>query len=639
MTKISIIVPVYKVEKYLNKCIESIINQTYKNLEIILVDDGSPDSCSKLCDLWGEKDSRVQVIHQKNKGLSAARNVGLQFVTGDYIGFIDSDDFIHPEMFERMLKEILKVNADLCICGTRWINEDGSLYKNVIQSPIRNELMNQNDAFEKLVWKNGFYYVTAWNKLYKRKIFDEIRFPEGKIHEDEFTIHHIISQCSLIVSIEKELYFYVQRENSIMHNSYSEKHLDGVLALFERYEFFKRIGKKKLSYSTLKQCYGILYEKLQIFDIYKNKNDFEIIVKKVSKELWINLRSIKLLLLYYKKLLRGTVAFEKSKLLLKKIFSIRDYKKGVVILLATPTHGNLGDQAIVYSEYIILHKYFPQKKLIEISDTYYLRFPDLIEQYVLKEDIIIISGGGNMGTLWPQEDDKIQDIICRFSKNRIIVFPQTCYYEPMVDCKERLLNNQKIYAKALDLTIMLRDKLSYIFMEENFPEITIVLVPDIVMALNLPQKGNRREGVLLCLRDDCERVISKEEKKYLKEEIEQIDTKYIETSTVVTCHIDTKNRKKELQKKWDEFSKSSLVITDRLHAMIFSVITKTPCIALDNKSKKVAGAYEWIKELEYIQYAENITQVIHLMHNMIDMDIYESGYNYPLKKIEKVLRE
>ena len=156
MAKISVIVPVYNVEVYLDKCVKSIVNQSYRDLEIILVDDGSLDRSSELCDMWAQKDRRIRVIHQKNKGLSGARNAGLHIAKGDYLGFVDSDDYIALTMFEQMISAIQESNAELCICGVQWVNEDQSIYTKVAKSPIKNEIIDREKAFYKLSDEKDF---------------------------------------------------------------------------------------------------------------------------------------------------------------------------------------------------------------------------------------------------------------------------------------------------------------------------------------------------------------------------------------------------------------------------------------------------------------------------------------------------
>jgi len=263
---ISVIVPVYKVEKYLDRCVASIAAQTYENLEIILVDDGSPDRCGVLCDQWELKDSRVRVIHKENGGLSSARNAGVAVATGAYVGFIDSDDYIHPQMFEKLYAALIENNADISICNCDYVDElTGAIDWNMRDiSPVKTEVLTREQVYEKIaVPKKGYaYYVTAWNKLYPRSIFDELKFKEGFIHEDEFFVHHLFGRCSRIATICDPLYFYVQRSGSITQRKATPRSLDGVYAYYDRYEFFRKEGQRTFARHALRSANWLITDLL-----------------------------------------------------------------------------------------------------------------------------------------------------------------------------------------------------------------------------------------------------------------------------------------------------------------------------------------------------------------------------------------
>lgn len=217
MEKISIVVPIYKVEKYLNKCIESILKQTYKNLEIILVDDGSPDSCGKICDRYKQKDNRIIVIHQENKGLSGARNTGLSRATGKYICFIDSDDYINQNMIETLYNNLKLTNSDISICGFSQVGEDEIIEKT--QKEIAIKVMNKETCLKKLLYHKYNIDIVTWNKLYKKELFNNIKFPERKIYEDFATIPFLIDKANSICCTNQKMYYYVQRKGSINNDS------------------------------------------------------------------------------------------------------------------------------------------------------------------------------------------------------------------------------------------------------------------------------------------------------------------------------------------------------------------------------------------------------------------------------------
>ena len=279
---ISVIVPVYNVEKYLNRCIHSILKQTYKNFELILVNDGSTDNCGKICDEYSKKDNRIKVIHKDNGGLSDARNTGIESASGEYIMFVDSDDYISSKMVEILYKSIIENESDMALCNFTYVNEFGDeLEDRNIKSPINNEILTSYDALYRLSASKGWYYVVAWNKLYKKELFDTIRFPYGKCHEDEFVAHKIFDKCRTISSVEDGLYFYVQRTDSIMSQNYSIKRLDVVEAYIDRALFFLEKGMDNLAVEVLSQAVSSLsagYSRLDLA-LRENNSRYEILRK------------------------------------------------------------------------------------------------------------------------------------------------------------------------------------------------------------------------------------------------------------------------------------------------------------------------------------------------------------------------
>ena len=219
---ISVIVPIYKVEKYLKRCVDSIINQSYKNLEIILVDDGSPDLCPKICDNYSKKDKRIKVIHKKNGGLSDARNKGLDIASGEYISFIDSDDYISENYFEELVKAMISNKADVAITDIKTVYEDTG-------SEIINKAYTETQDLIGFV--NTGLAASACNKLIKKSYYDKYKFEVGKINEDIAVIIPIMVHASKIVYVENVFYYYIQRNNSIQNSNFSDKRFDIINAV------------------------------------------------------------------------------------------------------------------------------------------------------------------------------------------------------------------------------------------------------------------------------------------------------------------------------------------------------------------------------------------------------------------------
>lgn len=235
---ISIIIPVYKVEQYLNECIESVLNQSYKNLEIILIDDGSPDNCGKICDEYAKIDKRIKVVHKENGGLSSARNTGLDIANGEYISFIDSDDYVSKKFIKVLYDLCERNNADIAMCDYIRFTDKVEDIKTNIEIKRFTSLEMQENIYS----REGVKNVVVWNKLYKKYIYDELRFPAGKINEDEFTTYKAFNIApNDIVVTNEPLYYYRYNENGIMGRTFNEKRLDALEAYREKNIFIKSL--------------------------------------------------------------------------------------------------------------------------------------------------------------------------------------------------------------------------------------------------------------------------------------------------------------------------------------------------------------------------------------------------------------
>jgi len=234
---ISVIVPVYNVSEYLKQCIDSIINQSYFNLEIILIDDGSTDGSGDICEEYKNQDSRIVLIHQENGGLSAARNSGIDISKGNYITFIDSDDYIDTDYIEYLYKLLADNNADISLCQSRKVYKGKNA--GIDDSDWDVFIVHGKDECMHEFLANSFVNTTAWAKLYKRNLFAVTRFPKGKYHEDVFTTYKVIGECSCLAIGTNTKYNYLVRDNSISNKSFEEKHLDSIEGKIKQYEFVK----------------------------------------------------------------------------------------------------------------------------------------------------------------------------------------------------------------------------------------------------------------------------------------------------------------------------------------------------------------------------------------------------------------
>lgn len=268
---ISIIVPVYNVEKQLKLCIESILNQSFTNYELILIDDGSTDGCAVICDDYSKMDKRIKVIHKKNGGLSDARNVGLDISVGKYIGFIDSDDIIHPKMYEKLYNCINKTCSDIVQCKFKKFKNIEEISNTENYNDIYYEEFSNEDAIRDLI-DNNKINVNAWNKLYRRELFKNERYPKGKVHEDEFLTYKLIYKSQKIVYINCELYYYYQNNSGIMNGSNIVKRLDRIEALEERNKYFLKRENMNL-YS--KSNAALFFSLNKLYFVFRREKGFK----------------------------------------------------------------------------------------------------------------------------------------------------------------------------------------------------------------------------------------------------------------------------------------------------------------------------------------------------------------------------
>ena len=275
--KISIVIPIYKVEKYIDQCIQSVLNQTYQNLEIILVDDESPDKCPEICDQYAKADERVKVIHQKNLGLSGARNTGMQYITGNYVLFLDSDDYLALDYCEQMIKMAQNENADIVVGEIISVDDDGRLLDDKTGLHFeQSKTMNNAQAMRQLIEQTEMKGY-AWGKLYKRAVAEGIKYPVGKVYEDRFTLPLYFQRAQRISLCKHAVTYYRMRTTSISHDVSIKKLND----LLEAEEWM--IGFCKENYpelvATMESVYFGRYIHLWIllYDAGKNEEVKELV--------------------------------------------------------------------------------------------------------------------------------------------------------------------------------------------------------------------------------------------------------------------------------------------------------------------------------------------------------------------------
>lgn len=272
MPEISVIVPVYKVEAFLHRCVDSILSQSFADFELILVDDGSPDSCGDICEAYGAQDSRIHVIHQENGGLSAARNTGIDYVmehsTGKWLAFVDSDDWVHPDFLKTLYSIAQQTGSKISVCG--FFRTEGEAFPETQDFSVLS--LTADDYYCGQI--HGGETAVAWNKLYHRSLFENLRYPVGKLHEDEFTTYQAVYKAGNIGATPAALYAYYQNPEGIMRSQWNPRRMH-VLEAFEQQiafakeqgntRFFRKIAEQYLysTYEHLKQAHPDYWKELR----------------------------------------------------------------------------------------------------------------------------------------------------------------------------------------------------------------------------------------------------------------------------------------------------------------------------------------------------------------------------------------
>lgn len=294
-----------------------------------------------------------------------------------------------------------------------------------------------------------------------------------------------------------------------------------------------------------------------------------------------------------------------------KVLVARLKRKKIAFILATPTHPNLGDQAIAYAQKKFLNKYLTGYLIIEtkmLSSSILPKELKLLRTIINDEDLVFGHGGGNMGNQYPREERVRQLLIRSFPRNQIIIFPQTIHFTGLHDSKKALDDMERQYSQHPHLTIIAREKKSYNYIKEHFSMNQVLLTPDIVLSLRSVPSSSVRSGAMTCLRNDVEKNLTTEAAEMIVRTLSRRYSKVNTSDTISRKNVilTDKVRITELNKKWREFNEAEVVVTDRLHGMIFAAITNTPCVILSNYNHKIAGTYEWLRDLPYIRFCSDI---------------------------------
>lgn len=621
--KISVIIPVYNIENYVEKCVESVEQQTFCDAEIILVDDGSTDSSGNICDLLAEKNEKIKVIHKVNGGLSSARNAGLDVAIGEIIYFLDGDDYVEETLLQDIHDVMMNSDTDMVVFNYTKVKENGDviLKSNFLNQSYDLRTQEQKFSYIKEILLNYFQGWEAWNRAYKRQIICEnnMRFVDNALiyAEDLLFLLMYLCHAKSIKFIDKDLYFYLIRDKSIMGEKGKHCNLKQIVEL--SHVHYKYLEEHNLDY--LKAKYPVIWGILV-------RNECK---SKKRKQIWESMKSIDPSPFLEEMICNAKKSKENPIRKLTSLFEISRYaqritnnhlviyiKKRVkhllrgryVYLIGTEDFGNLGDHQIAVSMIQYIKDYFPNNTVIEIPASCYKDMLSEEEKYIRARDYIFLPGGGNIGNKYSYSEDIRRYVIEKFPRNRIVIFPQTVSFDSTEEGELELAKSQQIYNNHNKLILATRDRQSYICAKEKF-RCDVIKCPDIVLYTPYSKKrvDINRQGILLCLRNDEEGILKESDKVDIQNKINQVEESYEYVDNQFPFSITINQRKKYLDMMLNKFLRSSLVITDRLHGMIFAAITGTPCIAINNYNCKVQGAYQWITHLPYIHFCDNIEDI------------------------------
>ncbi len=674
MPKYSFIVPIYKVEKYLHKCVDAILSQKITDFECILVDDDSPDNCPVICDEYAKKDNRIKVVHKQNGGLSSARNAGLDIATGQYICFVDSDDYITSDYLEEIDKCIEETNADIVVFNRAIINEENNEKTFFRLSEAEYVIKGNEERFDFYCKKLLQYGVAweAWSRVYKHSIIQEnnLRFYDNKtiFAEDLHFMLIYCMHCEKINVLDRVLYYYLKRATSIMGANKASKINEFVNLSYIFYQYLQELDNtyfqenfQSLFYLIMANRFGKvgLDERLKDLIKVEKKKFLKLQVKRVLKDFTsIEKHSgssvfreererYSLYYSYAKSSFSGTLFkfYLKIKRFVIRVlscfkhricFPLKEYLIRVpdkfwrknIYLIGTEDFGNLGDHLIAVSEIKYLKDRYPKHHIIEVpASTFAYRIQDL-KKRVKQSDKIFLTGGGNMGDLYPFAENIRIKAIESFPNSEITIFPQTIFFDYL---EKNGGESSANYAKATKLTIVAREKYSYELAKKIYKNATVLLTPDIVFYESLQTYEKRGDVVRLCLRSDKEGLLSSADKEKILscigENVEFFDMQQ-------PFNISVQDRAAYLDEVLKKYRTAKLIVTDRLHGMIVSAVTGTPCIVLNSKSYKMKGSYEWVKDLGYIKMLDNADEFLTVYNGLKNIQ----NTIYPVEEFAKIIK-
>lgn len=562
-------------------------------------------------------------------------------------------------------------DADFIFFDANVINEAGKTkYHNNAyhRMGLYSNPLNGIDMLEKLMRYNEYRSAVPLLFIKKKVLLDnKLSFLKGLIYEDDLFTFQLYLESNCVIHLGEALYNRRVRDNSIMSSNTQPNNLRSIIFIINgMLSSYTSEKGKKAEVIKKRLCYMLPCVNRDYYRLHrKQRRPFEDDIKKLKenlrKENYLDEPKVKrfcneqLLMQIKDSMYIAAKRIIPDKYKSSTINTYKKFKKRRtedeavvklkktkdiprIILIGSPVHGNLGDHAIAIAENLVFKDKFPNREVIEILMPEYINNSRKIKRYINKNDVIFIGGGGWLGTLWQHNEETVRGVVKKYPENKIVILPQTVYFEATNEGRVELEKSRRIYSNHKHLLFCLREKSSYNYvLEQGFIQkpTNVLLLPDMALYLQYDFEESERDGILLCFRADRERASSLIRRRTVKEYLWEKGEKVSYITTVYLDSISKDRRQDDLADKLKEYSKSKLVITDRLHSMLFAAITGTPCIAFDNLTGKVKGVYEWIKDLGYLKIAIDEREAIFY----IDQILYTNAEKYSVFNNEKIKEE
>lgn len=664
---ISVIVIGYNIQEFIGKCLDSLISQSFNKYEIIFVNDGSKDSTLDIVSAYSD---RVKILDKKNGGIVSARKAGLGIAEGDYITFVDGDDWVNVDFLKNLYDPVV-ANPDLDIVCTDYYLQDveGSFSKAVCHDSDDYEC-HDYDFFNGIMLEKIDHHM--FPKLYRRSFVMKagyMDYPEVTMAEDWLTNAFFGLFKPYVFFSNTTNYFYRFNTSSVSRKG-GKKLLEQIKTLNYMEDYFSKkctfdySDKIEFAWFAYVRTY-LLYNveasvKKEIINSYKNKkyNYKSNIHCKNSIDQLRKLARLKLKLEMNLPIFIPIIdsLYDCLKMLRKKYIEKKnsEYEKSInglydsyierlknrdtaraIFIIGTSDRSNIGDHAIAFSEINLFSKSFPNFSIFDITGDTFRKRRNQIRNIIKTQDIICITGGGFLGDLWPDEECMVNAILEDYPDNTVIVLPQTVFFYDEADSpilREKLRN----YLNHKNLFLTARDRKTYDFFARYKNPDRIGLFPDMALYLNGVNNTEFSNDVMICLRKDKERVLTKREEMELVKQIRSRGMNVVYGSTLAdgdhNGDIKLDERSRAINEKLTTFSKTRFIITDRLHGMILATLAGTPCIVFDNLSKKVSGVYElWLKDIGSITMQKDMRNI----DKIIGDYVHKSHFTYSPDHLNK----